>query len=386
MKNFAVLRVAKFASLQGLAGAAAHNARTASAGLDHADNQAPKMGGGLRLVAGSEDAVAAWHERTEALGIRPDSLRRDAVRAVELVMSASPEWFAAANTNEREAWAARSFAWAAKKVGPENVLQAVLHDDEATPHLHILAVPATLKTRGRAGRPSKRARQERAPSGPSWGLSAADLVGSREKLTELQTDYAAQLSDLGIRRGVPRRTTGARHQSAHAYRAAAQAEAELAGEQGRAEAALIVSTAAATAAALTTAYNAIQGSELVYRPASAERLQDGLSAHRKPNGVLPPPEAWSGFTARLRPYTAGLVAFARRWAGLEAREAAVSKRETAAEVREKKLEEAEADILFEIATAQRIVKRQESKEARADEATLLTIKEKRQQRYEQRTR
>lgn len=386
MKNFAVLRVAKITSLQGLAGAAAHNARTASAGLDHADNHAPMMGGGLRLVAGSEDAVAAWHERTEALGIRPDSIRRDGVRAVELVMSASPEWFAAASPEDRITWAAQSLAWASEKVGPENVLQAVLHDDEATPHLHLLAVPATRKARRKAGRPPKRPRPTQASAEPSWGLSAADLIGGREKLTDLQTDYAAALSGLGIRRGVPRRTTGTRHQSAHAYRAAAQADAELAGERGRAEAGRIVSEATATAAALTLAYEAVQASELIYRPATPEKPQDGLSTHRRPNGVLPPPEAWNGFAARLRPYTASLIGFARRWAGLEVREAAVSKRETAIQVREKKLEEAEADILFEIGTARRIVARQQKiEEARADEEVLMALKEKRKQRREQHT-
>lgn len=153
MKSFAILRTAKITSLAGLSGASAHNNRTAETGLDHADNHNPQMGGGV-VVMGDEDAVRAWHRRVDEVGGIPKP-RKDAVRAVEFVLSASPEWFASASPADKEAWRDKSLAWVTTKLGADNVLQATLHDDEGNPHLHVLGIPLTLKTRKRAGRRPK---------------------------------------------------------------------------------------------------------------------------------------------------------------------------------------------------------------------------------------
>jgi hypothetical protein len=371
---FAVLRIAKITSLAGLAGASAHNARTADAGLDHATDHAPQMGGGVQLLAGSEDAVAAWRERCERLGIDPAGIRKDGVRAVELVMSASPEWFAAASDEDRAAWRDRSLAWASELVGRDNVLQATLHDDEDTPHLHLLAIPATLKERRKAGRPRRGRSPATAAPAPSWGLSAADLVGTREQLVGHQTAYAAELADLGIRRGIPRRVTGTRHQSAHAYRAAAAADREAAAEsrevsawmaestvrtaaedgrlmladaaatatargvelvdQARSSAAAILSRAERQAEAFTAGLDAIDAGELIHRPASRERAQ-GLERRPVELPVLPTdPERLRSWREAVAPLWGRLVGYAGRLAGLQAREQVldrVAARQAAAE-------------------------------------------------------
>lgn len=345
VSNFAVLRVAKITSLKGLAGAAAHNSRTAPAGLDHANDQAPQMGGGIQRLAGRDDAVEAWHERTRAVGLAKP--RKDAVRALEAVVSASPEWFGQATPEDRAAWCDRSMAWAAKTFGSENILSAHRHDDEDMLHIHVLAIPLAQKERKKAGRPRKGREGRPRAAAASWGLSAADLVGSPEKLTALQTAYAAEVADLGIRRGRPRRVTGARHRSAAAYRAEAaeqldaahEARVEALDELGSAKGARIFAeidaeqitaaarqSAAEAAAAFTVGLDAIDAGELVYRPAD-DRKPAGLTRRAVEVPCLPPDQpGFHKWRAAVRPLVSRLVGYARRLSLISTREHEVARR------------------------------------------------------------
>ena len=52
-------------------------------------------------------------------------------------------------------------------------------------------------------------------------LNADRILGGPEKLREHQSTYAAEMTDLGIRRGRPKRETKAEHKPAAIYRAEA---------------------------------------------------------------------------------------------------------------------------------------------------------------------
>lgn len=327
MPEFAVLRVAKISSLKGLAGAAAHNSRTASTGLAHADNRSPLMGGGTKLLAGQNDAVGAWHDRTKAVSLPQP--RKDAVRALECVLSASPGWFAKAAPDERTAWVETSMAWATKTFGADNILSAHLHDDESNCHLHVLTVPLMRKSRKKAGRPRKGREGRPRASNCAWGLSAADIVGSPEKLASLQTSYAGEVANLGIRRGRPRRTTGAKHKSATAYRSELSDELlqtqktrvevlnELSSAKGTRmfadiESADIISSAIETADAFTTGLDAIDIGELTYNPGGHDRAPY-LKRHKVEVPSLPVDQTslrrWKKI---VRPMLSRLLAYAYR--------------------------------------------------------------------------
>jgi len=343
MSNFAVLRIAKITSLKSLAGIAAHNTRTATSGLDHADNHAPQMGGGIRLLAGRDNAVEAWHERAKAVGLA--NPRKDAVRALEAVISASPEWFSQASPKDRLAWCNQSLVWAIKTFGRDNLLSAHMHDDEACPHLHVLVIPLAEKTRKKAGRPRKGRKTAPRATVASWGLAAADLIGSPKKLTALQTSYASEVANLGIRRGRPRRVTGARHRSAAAYRAEAS-ELFSATQDDRIEAmdelsiakgarmfaeidaksitAAAKQSAAETATAFTAGLDAIDGGELVYCPAN-DRRAAGLERKKVEAPCLP--TSRSGFKKwqlALGPLISQIVEYARRLNKVSKREQEVA--------------------------------------------------------------
>ena len=95
--------------------------------------------------------------------------------------------------------------------GAANVLAAHVHLDETTPHIQATTIPLVQKAVGRRGRRPKGS-LPLPPAEPSWRLSARDLVGgSRETLVAIQDDYAEAMAGHGLRRGIPRKETGARN-------------------------------------------------------------------------------------------------------------------------------------------------------------------------------
>lgn len=352
----AVLRFAKLRTMGKLAVASQHNTRTADSGLSH--TTPPPDGPGVIMLEGHADAAAAWHERAAAVGLGKP--RRDAVLAVEMVMSASPSWFATATPDERTDWTRRSMEYARATFGPANILQAVRHDDEETPHIHVLAIPLEQKERARAGRPRKgREGAKRAPV-LSWGLNADRILGGPEKLREHQSAYAAEMADLGIRRGRPKRDTKAQHKPAAIYRAEAA--------QDRAEASKVLAAALtiqadatrrdkrsqriegearAGADAFTKGLDAVEQGELVAAP----KRTYGLAVQPVETPVLPPQmtQEFGGWLSNVRPYLKALVGYAKRLAGLAEREEALKQRE--------------AEVARQAATLERVAQREAMRES-----------------------
>ena len=138
----------------------------------------------------------------EAMGklrvLLPEKRRKDAVLAVEYVMTASPEWFAQATPEQEKAFFQRSLQWLADKYGADRIVTASIHRDEATPHLSAFVVPLTQDKR----------------------LSAKEFIGSRDKMRADQTSYAGRVADLGLERGIE--GSKATHQTIQQHYAAIQ--------------------------------------------------------------------------------------------------------------------------------------------------------------------
>ncbi len=167
---YAILRIKKLKQAQ-LAAAAAHLARSRPT-----PNADPKRG--IETLTGADPEA-------DVARLLPERRRRDATVAVEFMLSASPEYFrphdigAAGTWDEKRMrrWSTLAFDWLQRRNGP-NLAYASLHLDEATPHVQSLVVPLTAEGR----------------------LSARDLFGPAQ-LRMLQTDYAAAMKPLGLRRG-----------------------------------------------------------------------------------------------------------------------------------------------------------------------------------------
>jgi len=176
MAQYAVMRLGKIKTMGIVAGLGKHVERERT--TRNADEQ--RWGENERL-AGTGDWCADVQAR---LDVAP-TIRKNAVLAIDHVLTASPEFFergSVAEQRERLAdWTERSMAWLRETYGAENVVGAVLHRDERTPHIQAVVVP--IDERGRLN---------------CYGF----IGGSRGRLAELQDTYAAQVRDLGLIRGV----------------------------------------------------------------------------------------------------------------------------------------------------------------------------------------
>ncbi len=126
-----------------------------------------------------------WHADVQARLEVARTIRKNAVLSIEIMLAASPEWWTTGTEAEqdrrRDAWRDLSTAWLHDTFGEQNVVAAVLHRDELSPHIQALVVP--IDERGR--------------------LNARHFIGGdRHRLTELQDSYAEKLAVLGLERGV----------------------------------------------------------------------------------------------------------------------------------------------------------------------------------------
>src|SRR5699024_1890131 len=119
--------------------------------------------------------------------------RKDAVLAVEYVMTASPEWWETAPEVAKTAFVKQSMDWLEAKYGAENVVAAVVHNDEKSPHVSAFVTPITKDGR----------------------LSAKEFIGNRTKMKKDQTSFAQAVQELGLERGVE--GSKANHQSIQRY-------------------------------------------------------------------------------------------------------------------------------------------------------------------------
>jgi uncharacterized protein YukE len=110
------------------------------------------------------------------------------------LITASPDWDGW-GTEKETAFFEQSRKWLENKYGKKNVVSTTIHRDETTPHLVAYVVPLDEET----GR-----------------LNAKKFIGgSRHTLSQMQTDFAVEVKDLGLDRGV--QGSKAKHTSIKEY-------------------------------------------------------------------------------------------------------------------------------------------------------------------------
>lgn len=184
MSDFAVLRVGKLKGWGSVSAAGSHNLR-----LREVPNADPARAEQNRVLVGGSDLPGLVKARLDQAGIT--KWRKDAVLCSEMILTASPEAMEAPGFDV-EAWTQTNADWLRQRYGA-NLVQAVLHLDEKTPHIHAAVVPIT----------------------PSGGLSAKAFWGERAGLHQLQTDYAEAMKSHGLRRGIEK--SRAKHQTLKAF-------------------------------------------------------------------------------------------------------------------------------------------------------------------------
>jgi len=184
MANYAIMRCKKLTGMGSVASALQHCYR---------DRETPNAD----AERTPENYCSVSESTDQAMGrvreLLPEKRRKDAVLAVEYVMTASPEWWKEATPRQQAEFFARSEQWLEKKYGKDRVVAAVVHRDEATPHLSAFVVPLTQDGR----------------------LSAKEFIGSRSKMRDDQTSFAESVARLGLERGI--KGSQATHQTVQHY-------------------------------------------------------------------------------------------------------------------------------------------------------------------------
>ncbi|WP_182407607.1 MobV family relaxase [Psychrobacter sp. GP33] len=166
--NYAILRTAKLKTMGNIGSSLAHNYRTIE--TPNADpNLTPK----------NEHTVATPEAVKKAIQNRlPEKRRADAVLCIEYLITASPEWDGWGTDKETEFFK-RASLWLSVKHGEENIAGISIHRDISTPQLVAYVVP--IDQRGK--------------------LNCKEFLGGRVKLSQMQTDFATTVADLGLTRG-----------------------------------------------------------------------------------------------------------------------------------------------------------------------------------------
>jgi hypothetical protein len=190
MTHVQFLRIKKLTGKAIIEVAARHNCREilAELGAASAGRIDPARVGLNYVLRGHETAAAVASEAQalmDAAGIK--AMRKDAVRALEIIFSLPPN-----SSIDHEHFFNESVQWAGQYFAVP-VISAIVHNDEAAPHCHVLLLPLV------DGR-----------------MIGSDLMGGRAKLLALQADFHAQ---IGQRYGLTRQTTQKRPSAATRKRA-----------------------------------------------------------------------------------------------------------------------------------------------------------------------
>ena len=178
MSGYGIFRVEKLKTMGNLAGSLKHAFRE-----QYTPNADPYRDNFLITQdTPNTESVMAKYEK-----LKPEKVRNDQVRAIEILVTASPEAMEEMTPDERIEFLKRSLEFANNEFGEANLLHAQIHNDETTPHLTAFYIPRIVKE---------------TKKGSKITLNAKELLGGRKEYSDRQTRFYELVSrDFGLLRG-----------------------------------------------------------------------------------------------------------------------------------------------------------------------------------------
>ena len=161
--TYAIMRFKKYKGPE-ISRIEAHDERTKETYASNPDVDTSRSQYNYHLVEPTGKYRAMSEARIAEVGCRT---RSDSVRMVETLVTASPHFFKKKSDEEIRAFFERAMKFFERKIGRENIISAVVHMDEKTPHLHMTFVPITEDGR----------------------LCAKEIIGNKKTLTEWQDQF-----------------------------------------------------------------------------------------------------------------------------------------------------------------------------------------------------
>jgi len=170
---YQAIDIKKYKTDEQITNVTAHNLRTSLS-----NNVNPKKTHKNKFFIGSAD-MDFQKELDDKLATC-GKFRKDAVKIVNLVFSASPDFFK--NGVKAKEWETITQKFAEETFGKENILYSVVHYDEKTPHFHISVIPIK-----------------------DGKLNASHWFDGRAKLKAFHDNYHKAVKHLGLKRGEERK-------------------------------------------------------------------------------------------------------------------------------------------------------------------------------------
>ena len=199
---YAILRFAKHKGGASKA-LSAHHERTKDSYASNPDIDLSRTAQNFHLVTPRWSYEQEIKHRIQTAGCR---VRKDSVKFVDTLVTVSPE-FAKAHEAEMPEYFRRAFDFLKMRVGEDNIISAVVHMDEKTPHMHLCFVPLTRDKR----------------------LSAKEILGNKKSMIRWQDDFYACMAERWpeLERGTPAVETKRRHLTPQWYKTVTAMDAKL---------------------------------------------------------------------------------------------------------------------------------------------------------------
>lgn len=160
----------------------------------------------IEFPDGVDNRTQAILHRIETAGIKR-KITKDQVRVIRINLSGTHEDMKRIEAEGRlDEWCKDTVDYLKKEFGEKNVVSAVLHIDEKTPHIHASVVPIVTGQRRKAKEGSKN---------KSTVRLCADDIMTKTKMVEYQDTYAEKMSKYRLERGI--KGSEARHISTGEY-------------------------------------------------------------------------------------------------------------------------------------------------------------------------
>ena len=184
---YAIMRISK-CKLGAVTRIEKHHERKKDAYKSNPDIDVSKSHNNFHIKDPPDSYRKLIRKRIEEVGCRT---RKDSVVMQDSICTASPEFFQGKTSRETEDFFRLAYKFYVKKFGEENILSAVVHLDERTPHMHVCFVPITKDGK----------------------LSSKTLIGGPTGLVKLQDDFYSHMSlhFPELKRGIPKRITHRKH-------------------------------------------------------------------------------------------------------------------------------------------------------------------------------
>jgi hypothetical protein len=152
---------------------------------------------------GVTNLTQAIQHRIETAGITR-KISHNQVRAIRFMLSGTSEDMKRIEeAGKLDDWCRDSIEWLRKEVGSENVVSAVLHLDEKTPHIHATVVPIVTGERRKAKvKKAVEGKKQYKKKNPNAARLCADDIMTRDNLKGYHDSYSEAMAKYGLQRGV----------------------------------------------------------------------------------------------------------------------------------------------------------------------------------------